>query len=266
VIGIKLKLAFLVLVALAAAPQSFAQELAPASYDLEPNGPVKQINWNRNYVVINGRNVGSEVVNIFQDFFDRKKRLVEQIVFGEGSVKTTYKFTGKETTAAVKYYDKTGAELDDPSKFRTRFEWIVETGLCPTYSARAETDEMAKVSRTYETCTDGTRRSVTVNELDQQGRLIRSTRTDAMGRSWNAAFDLDSAGHLLEYRFRNLQSGITYTTRYSDPKYDHMKNWVRLTATTFVSTRPYEIRFQFNEVREIIYYPPEKGPAAKTSP
>lgn len=239
---------------------SIGQEVPQVETDVK--GPVKSIATERIYVRKNGRSIGEERVALSLTGYDRAGRVVEDIAYGVGTVRTRYRYTGTEQTAKIEYFDSSGNPLDDPTKFKPSIELVDETGLCAAYAIRQEIDDRAKIVRTYETCPDGVSRATVIDELTENGDLIRSIRIDARSRSWESVCDYDKAGNMTEFRYK-VSVGpkpYTHTVIYSDHKFDKYGNWVRLTATAFNSKWPGELLFQYNEIQTITYYEDATAP------
>jgi hypothetical protein len=239
---------------------SIGQEVPQAETDVK--GPVKSIAVERVYVRKNGRNIGEERVPLSLIGYDGAGRVVEDITYGLGILRKRYRYMGTDQIAKIEYLDSSGHQLEDPTKFKPNGERVDETGLCAAYAIRQEIDDRAKIVRTYETCPDGTSRATVVDELTENGDLIRSIRLDARARSWESTCDYDKAGNLSEFRYKVSVGSkpFTYTMIYSDHKFDKYGNWVRLTATAFNSKWPGELLFQYNEIQIITYYDDAAAP------
>lgn len=231
----------------------------PQVWSCAVNGPVKSVELVRIYVRMNGRNIGERTERLNSERYNQDGKLVEEITYGKGYKRTFYTYAGDKVTAEVSYFDTAGNRIDEkPPAFQSNAASTDETGLCSKYSIRKENDVAAKITRISETCIDGSNRATTVEESDQRGELTSQTRTDAKGRSWVGICEYDSQGFITQYRF-TVSVGpkpYTHTVNYSDHKFDDRGNWIRMTATAFISIRPGDLVYQYNESRSIAYYDP----------
>jgi hypothetical protein len=255
-----MKLVLALLLVLITDLASAAQEVPQAETDVK--GPVKSIALERVYVRKDGMNIGEERVPLSLTGYDQAGRVVENITYGAGTIRTRYRYTGTEQTAKIEYFDSSGKLLDDPTRFKPNSEIEDETGLCAAYAIRKEVDDVAKIVRTFETCPDRTSRATVTEELTEKGDLIRSIRVDAKSRSWESVCDYDKAGNLTEFRYKVSVGSkpFTYTLIYTDHKFDKYGNWVRLTATAFNSKWPGALLSQYNEIQTITYYEDSAAP------
>lgn len=217
------------------------------------NGDIAVVEYERVYIIRNGKNVGAGVEKLLTEKYDDRNRIAEQTVFGKGHKKTTYTYVGDSRSAETMYFDAGGNRVE---VFDASVDVVNETGLCPSYSFRREKDHVAKIERSYEICTDGSTRSTTVDELDHRGEVVRSTRVDAKSRSWTWVFEYDIQGNLHGYTYTVspvIEKPYTITVVFSDHRFDTKHNWTRMTATGFHSKYPGQLLWQYNEVRNITY-------------
>ncbi|HKP71177.1 MAG TPA: hypothetical protein VJV05_17955 [Pyrinomonadaceae bacterium] len=220
-------------------------------------GRPQTVEHERIYVRYRGKNIGEQTHRISSDKYDAEGRITESVEYGNGQSRTTYRYSEAKTAADVTYTDTAGNRIESAA-FHSNTDDIKETGLCSSYAIKSENDELAKIERTREICGDGLTRAEIVDEFDSAGNLVRSVRTDAQSRRWEFVQEFNAEGILTEYRLTvslPTKPPYTQTVRCSDHKVDEYGNWIRFTATSFISTHPDLLVFQYNESRKITYYP-----------
>lgn len=244
----------LIIVMLGTTATAIAQEAAILPARLNLAGNPKYIEFERVYSVANGRYIGERRDRILTQTYDVRRRVLEEVVYGVGYSRTVYSYDANTIRAEILYFDAGGRRTET---FKPNVDVVNEAGLCSEYTVREEKDPLAKINRQYEMCVDGSRRAMTVDELDTAGEIVRSVRTDAKSRSWESNYQYDSSGNLTQFRYTVspvTEKPYTHTVNFSDYKFDIKGNWIRMTATSFFSKRPGELIYQYNEVRQIAYH------------
>jgi hypothetical protein len=252
---VKIVLGFLIgIVALCGA---FGQDLSEMPLSEELKGNVKAVVYDREILVIKGKNFGPIKQRLSIESYDREGRLINTSVFGNGELRFSFDYSAKLPTVSVYHFDKDGRPTT--VRFEAHANAIKEAQLCSRYSIREETDAAAKVQRITETCEDGRTRSSTVYERDEKHRLFREVRTDSLERSWESRYRYDDkVGELMERIFLvDDRESPKYwqTVNYVDYRYDKKGNWVHVVGSSFYSKAPNQLAYQFIEKRTIEYYP-----------
>lgn len=224
----------------------------------ELKGNVKTEFVERTYVVMNGRNVGSRHAKIALFEYTTDGKLARTTEYGNGEKRTTYSRREGKLKAEVQYFDSLGDPVtDEAPAFVPNTNSISEIGLCSKFIVRWDDDPIGKIKREYEVCLDGAERSQTTSEFDQKDELVREKRVDSKLRWWESVFDRDRSGNIIEFNYTvndTVKPIYTQTVKYADYKFDRHGNWTSLVATSFISTHPGRLAYQFHSKRTFTYF------------
>ena len=231
----------------------------PRSYDSPPElkGRVKSIANERVYVVYSGQYVGEKTFRTSYSEYDESNKVVLYIEYGNGQKLTRYSRSKDGTKTEISYFDAGGEPSESLSlTFHANWNSVSEKDLCSSYVTRESKDPIGKVDRYIETCADGSKRSEEVYEFGQKGELGRFRRSDIKGRSWEGITTFDDKLYPREYRYLvddKSRSPYVQTMIANEIKYDKIGNIIEIVATSFDSTRPGILAYQYVEKSTITY-------------
>ncbi len=236
----------------------FAQEPFQKPDPLKLQGKISSILSERIYIVQGGRYVGEQRYRTAYNEYDENNKVVLSITYGNvGQIVARYFRDKSGTKIETTYLDKDG----NPSKklsdsFHANWNLPTEQDLCANYTIRKKKDPIGKIDRYEELCTDGSKRAEIVFEYGLKGEQIRFLRTDAKGRTWEGITTYDEKLNPKEYRYLvndKKKAPYVQTVIANEIKLDETGNVISIHSTSFDSTRPGLLAFQYFEKFTITY-------------
>ncbi len=216
-------------------------------------GSVKSIAVDRFFLIQYGEEDKSEKGFVYKQSFDEAGNNVETISnAGRGQKITTYGTKDGQRTIKTLSFDDLGKILCFPP---TCSQSDITADYHEIYSDDYNSIGQLIKRRRYRN--DEFFFGVYNYEYDEKGRIFTSSYANMSARIWKDTFKHDSNGTLIGVESISVGDGLenfSYTTNYSEIKFDKVGNWIERTVTQVWSDNPGKVFLKYIDFRKIEYY------------